>query len=45
MIPISKVSSGEMRHFTCGRWANVEIPEKPHYDVVSSPYLLARWSK
>jgi hypothetical protein len=30
---MSKISSGEVRHFTCGRWANVEIPEKPHCNV------------
>lgn len=31
MMPISNGVSGSAKHFTCGRWANVEMPEKPHY--------------
>jgi hypothetical protein len=37
IIPTSNSTSGAVRHFICGKWANVEIPEKPHY--VSPPAI------
>lgn len=32
---MSYVVCGCVRHRVCGRWAKVEIPEKPHYVLVS----------
>jgi hypothetical protein len=32
MMPISKGTSGVVRHLTCFRWAKVDMPVKDHWN-------------